>query len=46
MDDKKDEFLAQKEAIRFCDEYSNGDKFSFAMGFEHAMKLIKDKILV
>ena len=40
------EFIAQQKAIEFVKEYPNGDKFSFAQGFEYAMKLANNTEII
>lgn len=37
--DIKDPFIAQKKAIEYVLHNPDGDKFSFAAGFEYAMKI-------
>lgn len=44
--DINDQFLAEKEAIRYVEETGQGDKFSFATGFNHAMKLVKESDII
>ena len=40
------EFIAQQKAIEFVKEYPNGDKFSFAQGFEYAMKIASNTEII